>query len=119
MNSTYLKLIVILFLFIGETFSIYAEMIAARTNSFAAQPFINIFLKMFLIIAFAGLFLISGYMLGFTAFKNIWIVSVASITPILIMEPLLAYTIFKQLPTKGALVGLVLGALGFIAATIF
>jgi hypothetical protein len=38
-----------------------------------------------------------------------------SITSILIIEPLIAYLVLKQLPTKGALIGLILGALGFAA----
>jgi hypothetical protein len=75
-------------------------------------------IKMFIIIVFAGVFLIVGYMMGFSAFKNIWIVSVASITSILIIEPILAYTVFQQLPTKGAIIGLILGILGFISSMI-
>jgi len=63
-----------------------------------------------------SIFLIEGYMLGYTAFRNIWIVSAISITSILIVEPLLAYDLFQQLPTKGALVGFVAGIIGFAAA---
>jgi hypothetical protein len=61
-------------------------------------------------------FLIAGYILGFNAFKNIWIISVASITTFLIVEPLTAYTLFKQMPTTGSIIGFILGVLGFIAA---
>jgi hypothetical protein len=55
-------------------------------------------------------------MFGLKIFKNIWIVSVISITSILIIEPFIAYFIGGQLPTKGAIIGLVFGVLGFAAA---
>lgn len=117
MNSLYLKIIVILLIIMGEGFSIYAEMIAAKSHS--GSILTQTFLKMLIIVVIAGGFLILGYVLGYSVFKNIWVVSVASITSILIIEPILAYTIFSQLPTKGALIGLILGALGFISALFF
>lgn len=116
MNNLYTKILVVLILFLGESLAIYAEMVAARTHSISSQPFLQIFLKVFLIIIVGSGLLVAGYMQGFKAFKNIWIVSVISITCILIMEPILAWTIFRQTPTKGALVGLILGALGFVSA---
>jgi hypothetical protein len=103
-------------LFLGEALSVYAEMLAAQTHEANTHSFLSIFSKATLAIAFAGAFLIAGYMIGYKGFKNIWIVSALSITSILIMEPLLAYLLFKQLPTKGAALGLGLGALGFIAS---
>ena len=113
------KILVIFLIFSGETLAIYAEIFAAKTRSVSSKPFLQIFLKMFLVIILAGGFLIAGYMLGFSAFKNIWIVSVTSITSILIIEPILAYMIFQQLPTKGAIIGLILGAIGFIITIFF
>ncbi len=118
MNTLYIKILVIILLFLGEALSIYAEILAAKNQDINSKPFLQIFIKMFFIITIAGGLLIVGYMIGINAFKNIWIVSVASITSILIIEPILAYLIFKQLPTTGAIIGLILGALGFIA-TIF
>ena len=119
MISLYSKILTIILLFLGESIAIYAEMIAARNYSANSKPFLQIFLKMFLVAILAGGFLIVGYMLGFSAFKNIWIVSVTSITSILIMEPILAYTIFNQLPTKGAIIGFILGVIGFVASVLF
>jgi len=116
MSPLYSKILVVALLVAGESLSIYAEMIGARNNQIASQPILRIFLLMFLLIAIAGGFLIAGYMLGFNAFKNIWIVSAVSITSILIVEPILAWTIFQQLPTTGAVVGLVLGVVGLIAS---
>jgi len=109
MNGLWIKILVIALIFIGEAISIFAEMVGARSNNIASEPFWQIFLKVFLIIAIAGGFLVLGYMLGFNAFKNIWIVSVASITSILIMEPILAWAFFKQAPTIGATIGFVMG----------
>lgn len=68
------------------------------------------------LIIIAGILLLSGYMLGLKAYKNIWIVSVISITSILIAEPIINYTVTHQLPTKGAFIGLIFGVLGFLSA---
>jgi len=119
MNIAYSKILVILLIFIGEAVSIYAEMVGARNNDIAPQSFLSIFLKVFLIITVAGGFLVAGYMLGFKAFKNIWIVSVASITSILIIEPILAWVFFKQVPTIGALSGFILGGVGLFLSIFF
>lgn len=115
----YSKVLTILLIFLGESLAIYSEIIAARTYFANSKPFLQIFLKMFMMIIVAGAFLIVGYMNGFNAFKNIWVVSVISITSILIMEPILAYTIFQQLPTKGAIIGLILGVIGFVSSMLF
>lgn len=103
----------------GEALAIYAEMIAARNFNLSGNPLIYIILKMFLLISIAGGFLILGYMIGFSAFKNIWIVSIASIVAILLVEPLLILFVFKQMPTTGAVIGFILGVIGLIIAMIF
>jgi hypothetical protein len=113
LNSKIFAIILILF---GEMITIYAEMILARNNFSNPPSFLKVFWQPFLIMVIGGTLLITGYFTGFGAFKNIWIVSVISITSILIIEPILAYTIFHQLPTKGAALGFVLGALGFVVA---
>ena len=104
-------------LFLGEFLAIYAEM--ATSKHFSLNQTASGLLRGFLIVAVAGAFLIAGYALGFKAFKNIWIVSVISITSILLIEPVLAYLIFNQLPTKGALIGLILGAVGLYLALFY
>jgi hypothetical protein len=58
-------------------------------------------------------------MYGYRSFRNIWIVSALSITSILIMEPLIGYLVFQQLPTRGALFGLLLGAAGFLVTFVW
>lgn len=118
MSLSYSKVIVVALIFLGEALAIYAEMLGAKTYSLDGKLFLQIFLKMFLIIMIGGSLLVAGYMFGFKTFKNIWAVSVISITSILIIEPILAILFFKQWPTTGAMIGLILGALGFMA-TIF
>jgi len=116
MSTLHLKILVILLIFLGEALAIYAEIIAAKSNAIKPNYFLQIFLKGFMIIIVGGALLIGGYMLGFKHFKNIWIVTVISITSILIVEPILNYIIFQQLPTRGAIIGLIFGLLGFISA---
>lgn len=112
------KIASILLIIVGEFFAIGAEMVAAKKLDLATLAGGKIFLLMFITMTVAGGFLVLGYMLGYKAFQNIWIVSAISVTSILIIEPILAYVIFHELPTKGALIGLILGGVGF-ATTLF
>jgi Na+-driven multidrug efflux pump len=118
MNSIWSKFLVIAVIFIAEALYVFSEIISAKYYSQPESQFFHIIGKILIITIVGSILILTGYMLGFRAFKNIWIVSVISITSILIIEPILAYLIFKQLPTKGAGIGLILGALGF-AATLF
>jgi len=113
-----LKILIILLIFIGEAACIYAEIMAAKRFA-SGRPFLQAFLKLFLIYIISGAFLISGYIFGFKAFRNIWVVSVVSITSILIVEPTLDLIIFQQWPTRGALIGLILGVIGFFSAIFY
>ena len=103
-----LKIIGIILLVVGEAPSIYIELSLARKPT-------NIFGMTIIFIA-ATPFLLYGYIISYSAFRNIWIVSVISITSILIIEPILAYLIFRELPTRGASIGLIFGTLGFISS---
>ena len=100
----------------GELVGIYAEIFGARYYHTRAETFARVFVKIWPLIFISGIFLLSGYMLGLKNFKNIWVVSVISITSILIIEPFMAYFVGGQTPTKGALLGLIFGILGFAAA---
>ncbi len=102
-----LKLISIILLVIGEAISIYIELILAKGNQ-------NIY-HMSLLFILATPFLLYGYIIGYSSFKSIWIVSIISITSILVIEPLLVWSIFKEIPSKGAIIGLGFGILGFIS----
>jgi hypothetical protein len=119
MTSTYSKILVVILIVLGEALAIYAEVLGAKDNNLSLHSFWQIFFKMLLVFTLAGGFLITGYMLGFKAFQNIWVVSVTSITSILIVEPIMAVTIFQQTPTAGAIVGFILGAIGLFVALYF
>lgn len=106
------KFTVIFLISIGEGLSVYAELIGAHEHALGGQAFLPIFLKMFGIITLAGAFLIAGYILGYLSFRNIWILSVTSLTSILIMESMIASVIFHQWPTRGAWIGLIFGVAG-------
>lgn len=116
MHPTLLKILVILLILGGEALSIYAELIGAHQYTVNNSPFWPLFFRMFLVIAVAGALLVAGYILGLGAFKNIWIVSVMSLTSILITEPFISYAIFHELPTRGAWFGLAFGVMGCLSA---
>ncbi|MNR48219.1 hypothetical protein D3C85_1674320 [compost metagenome] len=73
------------------------------------------FLKPIALISLAGISLIFAYWLGYQATGNIWIVTVASLTLLLILEPIVIYAMMRELPERGALIGFILGATGLIA----
>ena len=111
-----MKLLPIILIFLGELSLIYIEIIAAKKYALAAEPFVQVGLKILLWMIVASGFIVAGYMLGLKAFKNIWIVTVTSITTILIAEPILNYFVIGQLPTRGAAFGFFFGVLGLLAA---
>ncbi|MDD2657454.1 MAG: hypothetical protein PHD04_02195 [Candidatus Pacebacteria bacterium] len=105
-------------LVVGEGINILAEMFSAKLPSVSSLLELkNLFLFGMVIIGCS--FLLFGYAVGYQASKSIWTVTVASVVAILLVEPLLAYYFFHQLPEKGALVGIVLGAIGFIATVVW
>ena len=115
MPPVFTKTLVIAMIFVGEGLSIYAELLGAHHHAVHGEGFFPIFLRMFGVIAIAGAFLIGGYMLGYLSFRNIWIISVMSLTAILVMEPIISFAIFHQWPTRGAWVGLAFGIVGLIS----
>lgn len=119
MTPLFLKICAIVAIFAGETFSIYAEVIAAKHHATGNMAILPIFFKAFALITIWGALLVAGYMLGIHALKNIWIIGVASIASIIVMEPAITWLIFHEPPTTGALIGLILWMIGLIAATFF
>lgn len=101
-------------LILGEFSAIYAEMLIARLGSLSGSSGMTLF-KIVAFMAFAGCALLTGYYLGYKSFQNIWIIAAVSIVSILIVEPVLAYSFFQELPTRGSTIGLIMGALGLIA----
>jgi hypothetical protein len=109
-------LIAIILVFSGEALSIGAELIASKRVAAIGADYISIFLWMFIPIVIGGAFLVAGYMLGYLHLKNIWIIAAISIGSILIVEPILAFLLFRQFPTTGAAIGLAFGILGTLAS---
>ncbi len=108
-----MKAISILLIVLGEAIAIYAEMFIARRYEASG---IRALWPAFLFITVAGILLVLGYLYGYRAFKNIWIVAVISIGAILVIEPLLAWSMFHEIPTKGSVMGLILGFAGIASA---
>ena len=112
--STYGKSLALFLLFFGEFFGIYMEMTAAHLPAWNSVTTISLW-KTSIGMTIAGLALLSGYYIGYKVFQSIWIVTVVSVTSILIIEPILAYLFFHELPNRGSLVGLIFGSLGLLA----
>ena len=111
-----MKFFVIAIVFLGEALIIFSEMRGARTYSLHETSFVKIFLGAALLAMVGSAFTVGGYMLGLQSFRNIWIVSAVAVTSIVILEPVMAYTVVGQLPTPGALAGFGFGTVGLICA---
>ncbi len=116
--SSILKIVAVGAIFFGETLSVVAELIASKQFGKAGGHFTTL-LPMFLLISVGGILLVCGYALGYMYLKNIWIIVAISVGAILVVEPILALLLFRDVPTAGSLIGLVFGALGTLAAIIF
>src|SRR3989338_8137406 len=108
----------IFLIFVAEPLLIGGEMFAARLSSWTELLKPQNF-KLFFMAIIGATLLLFGYALGYQSTKSIWIISAVSVTAILLVEPLLAYIFFHQLPEKGALVGLLLGAVGLCATVVW
>lgn len=108
------QLIAVCALFLGEVFIIGAEMWAAK-NFNLEKPFV-VFIPAFIISVIGILLLIYGYTFGYLYLKNIWIVTAISIAGILLVEPFVAWLLFHEAPTLGAVIALVLGIIGIFTA---
>ncbi|MCX6824704.1 MAG: hypothetical protein NTY80_00630 [candidate division SR1 bacterium] len=112
-RNVLMKVLGLLILAAGEFLSIYAEMIASKNGRN-----IHLMVKPALIVVLGGICLMLGYLLSYMYFKNIWIVTAISITAIFIIEPILAWIFFHELPTRGSIIGFFCGVIGMLA-TIF
>ncbi len=111
-----MQFLALILIFFGEAFSIGAELVASRRLAAGGSYFSTISLCMFLLVTLGGIMLVAGYMLGYAHLKNIWIIVAISIGSVLIVEPILAFLLFREVPTMGAALGLVFGILGTLAS---
>lgn len=114
MSQVYLKIFAVILVFLGEFFAVYAETFGIKYNLFSKNFWI-----LFLLITLGGFLLITGYLLGYKAFNNIWIITVVSLTTFLTAEPIIILVFLKQMPTTGAIIGFILGLLGLVTAILF
>jgi hypothetical protein len=115
MTKAHYAFLAVVLLIVGEIVTIYAELAAAKLPADASAALAGSLMP-FVLIAFAGICLVLAYWMGYRVVGNIWVVTIASLTSILILEPIVVFVMFKELPSRGAVVGFILGALGFIAA---
>ncbi|MEM4398099.1 MAG: hypothetical protein QW757_05770 [Candidatus Woesearchaeota archaeon] len=119
MKTIYWLIFILILIFIGESLAIYTEVASAKLNKNKEASFFNILTKMFFFILIANISIILGYYLGVIYFKNIWIISVISITSIIIVELILVWLFFKEIPSLGSIIGFVLGTIGLLFSLFF
>lgn len=115
MTKIHYGVIAIILLVVGEVVTIYAELAAAKLSDTGSIPIAGL-IKPSVLIAFAGVCLIVAYWMGYHVVGNIWVVTIASLTSILVLEPIVVFAMFNEIPSRGAIIGFIFGALGFIAA---
>ncbi|MFB9264626.1 hypothetical protein ACFFWD_15850 [Bradyrhizobium erythrophlei] len=117
--SSMLRIVAVGAIFSGEALSVIAELIASKKFGKASghqAPLLPTLLPMFLLIATGGILLVYGYALAYMHLKNIWIIVAMSVGSILVVEPILTFLLFRDVPTTGSLIGLAFGAIGTLAA---
>ncbi|KRP93754.1 hypothetical protein AOQ72_20865 [Bradyrhizobium yuanmingense] len=110
-----LKIVAVAAIFLGEALSILAELMASRQFGKAGGDPAMLW-PMFLLVCLGGILLVFGYALGYMHLKNIWIIVAISVGAILVVEPILTVLFFRDVPSGGSLLGLMLGAFGALAA---
>ena len=111
-----MQILAFLAIFFGEGVVIYAEELGAKLYDVPAAEFLPTFALTLIPIAIGLVLLVTGYMLGYRAFNNIWIVTVISFGSILLFEPLFNFFYIGEGPTLGAGIGFVLAILAILAA---
>lgn len=102
---------------IGEFCAIYSEVVTARLAQTGNGSW-EAFILPVVLMCFAGLCLLGAYWLGYVAVGDIWIVTVVSVTSLLLLEPIVVWSLFHEAPGRGALIGFVLGALGMLSTVL-
>ena len=114
MKNHYYVIASLVLMIFGEILTIYSEVYASKLPGRPMETPL-MFLKPMILISIAGISLVFAYWLGYQGTGNIWVVTVASLTLLLILEPIVIYAMLKELPERGALIGFFLGAAGLIA----
>jgi phosphatidylglycerophosphate synthase len=113
-KKEYSIVLALMLMIFGEILTIYSEVYAAKLpGKLLESP--GMFLKPMVFISIAGISLVFAYWLGYQATGNIWVVTVASLTLLLILEPIVIYAMLREIPQRGAIIGFILGAAGLIS----
>lgn len=112
------SIIPLILLFIGEAVYVWSEMMIANTAKNNSNNY-SLIAKMTITALIAGLVIISGYYYGYKYSKNIWLVTATSIGAILITEPIVSWSVFHEIPNRGAGIGLIFGVLGIFSTLFF
>ncbi|MFG0411131.1 MULTISPECIES: hypothetical protein [Pseudomonas] len=102
---------------VGEFCAIYSEVVVAKLAQTGSASWGAISFPLVLM-CFAGICLLAAYWLGYVAVGDIWIVTVVSVTSLLLLEPVIVWSLFHEFPGRGALIGFILGALGMLATVL-
>lgn len=108
------KIVASLILIVGESAFVFAEMNAAHQLAIHQDTFFDIFFDNLPIILLGGILVLLGYSYGIKAFESIWLVVVVSIFGMLLVEPIIAYSLFRTLPELGAIIGMIFSFIGCI-----
>lgn len=102
---------------LGEYCAIYSEVVTARLAQTGSDSW-GVFVLPVALMCFAGVCLLGAYWLGYRVVGDIWVVTVVSVTSLLILEPIVVWTLFHEAPGRGALIGFCLGALGMLSTVL-
>lgn len=102
---------------VGEFCAIYSEVVTAKLAQTGSGSW-EAFLLPVMLMCFAGLCLLGAYWLGYVVVGDIWVVTVVSVVSLLLLEPVVVWFLFQEVPGRGALIGFCLGALGMLATVL-
>jgi high-affinity Fe2+/Pb2+ permease len=102
-----MQIVALLIVFLGEFLAITSEIFFSKGKYMYTMVFI-----MFI----AWCLLLGGYWLAHKYMGSLWPIYIATITAILILEPIIIYYITGESPNLGAKIGFVLGVAGCFAA---
>lgn len=109
-----MKQLPLIALFLGEILIIIAELFGARIKEQQGSISIGNWVWLLAVGIVSAICLIYGYIEGTHNYGNIWFMMAVSVCSILLIEPILAYLLFRHPITLGTGLGLSLGFLGLI-----
>ena len=111
-----MKIVVLGLIFIGEAIAIGLEIFF--TSKFRSEGSFAEIIKYLMIAAPLAaacvIFITIGYIYGFRYFNKIWVVTIISWSSIIMIEPILNYFLFKELPSGKILISAILAILAII-----